>query len=80
MKIVKIERYRGDRRFVYDVEEKDLMKFGGEHIVRDKLKNEDSEVIDWLEQEMVSEYDTEEFDEKEHGTYETEWFHEDDEI
>lgn len=80
MRIVKIERYRGDRRFVYDVEEKDLMRFGGEYIVRDKLKNEDSEVIDWLEQEMVSEYDTEEFDEKEHGTYETEWFHEDDEI
>lgn len=80
MRIVKIERYRGDRRFVYDVEEKDLMRFGGEHIVRDKLKNEDSEVIDWLEQEMVSEYDTEEFDESQHGTYETEWFHEDDEI
>jgi hypothetical protein len=56
------------------------MKFGGEHIVKMKLQQEDSEVIDWLEQDMVGDNDAEEFDEKEHGTYETEWFHEDDEI
>ena len=80
MRIVKIERYRGDRRYVYEIEEKDLMKFGGEHIVKMKLQQEDSEVIDWLEQDMVGDYDAEEFDESEHGTYETEWFAEEDEI
>ena len=80
MRIVKIEKVKSQRRYVYEIEEKDLMKFGGEHIVKDKLKNEDSEVIDWLEQDMVGDYDAEEFDESEHGTYETEWFAEEDEI
>ena len=79
MRIVKIERYRGDRRYVYEIEEKDLMKFGGEHIVRDKLKNEDSEVIDWLEEEEPM-YEYEEFEESGDEIYETEWVHEDDEI
>jgi len=80
MRIVKIERYRGDRRYVYEIEEKDLMKFGGEHIVKMKLQQEDSEVIDWLEQDMVDDNEAEELDESEHGTYETEWFAEEDEI
>jgi hypothetical protein len=80
MRIVKIERYRGDRRYVYEVEERDLMKFGGEHIVKMKLQNEDSDVIEWLEEDFISENDAEEFDEREHGSYETEWFAEGDEI
>jgi hypothetical protein len=80
MRIVKIERYKGDRRFVYELNHGDLMRFGGEHIVKMKLENEDSDVIDWLEQDMVSDNDPEEFEEKEHGNYETEWFVEDDEI
>ena len=79
MRIVKIERYRGDRRYVYEIEEKDLMKFGGEHIVRDKLKNEDSEVLDWLEEEEPM-YEYEEFEESGDEIYETEWVHEEDEI
>ena len=80
MRIVKIERYKGDRRFVYELNHGDLMRFGGEHIFKAKLENEDTDVIDWLEQDMVSDNDPEDFEENEHGNYETEWFVEDDEI
>ena len=79
MRIVKIEKVKSERRYVYEIEEKDLMKFGGEHIVQMKLQQEDSEVIDWLEEEEPM-YEYEEFEESGDEIYETEWFHEDDEI
>ena len=79
MRIVKIERYRGDRRFVYEVEERDLMKFGGEIIVKMKLQQEDSDVIEWLEEEFIAENDADEVEDV-HDSYETEWFDEGDEI
>ena len=79
MRIVKIEKVKSERRYVYEIEEKDLMKFGGEHIVQMKLQQEDSEVIDWLEEEEPM-YEYEEFEESGDEIYETEWVHEDDEI
>ena len=79
MRIVKIEKVKSERRYVYEIEEKDLMKFGGEHIVQMKLQQEDSEVLDWLEEEEPM-YEYEEFEESGDEIYETEWVHEDDEI
>jgi hypothetical protein len=79
MRIVKIEKVKSQRRYVYEIEEKDLMKFGGEHIVKSKLQQEDSEVLDWLEEEEPM-YEYEEFEESGDEIYETEWVHEDDEI
>ena len=79
MRIVKIEKVKSERRYVYEIEEKDLMKFGGEDIVKMKLQNEDSEVLDWLEEEEPT-YEYEEFEESGDEVYETEWVHEDDEI
>jgi len=78
MRIVKIEKFKSETRSVYDISETDLMKFGGEHIVRMKLQSEDSEVIDWLDDEMEEE--AEEVEKENLGRYETEWVHEDDEI
>jgi len=79
MRIVKIEKLKTQRRYVYDIPEFDLMKFGGEHIVKIKLQNEDSDVLDFLEEEEPT-YEYEEFDQAGDEIYETEWVHEDDEI
>ena len=79
MRIVKIEKIRTQKRYVYDIPDMDLMKLGGEHIVKMKLQNEDSEVLDWLEEEEPT-YEYEEFEESGDEVYETEWVHEDDEI
>ena len=79
MRIVKIEKISTQKRYVYDIPETDLMKFGGEHIVKMKLQNEDSDVLDWLEEEEPT-YEYEEFEESGDEVYETEWVHEDDEI
>ncbi len=79
MRIVKIEKCKSQRRYVYDIPEMDLMKFGGEHIVKMKLQNEDSDVLEWLEEEEPT-YEYEEFEESGDEIYETEWVHEDDEI
>ena len=62
MRIVKTERYKGDRRVVYELNQRDLMRFGGEHIFKAKLEDEDTDVIDWLEQDMVSDNDPEDFE------------------
>ena len=79
MRIVKIEKISTQKRYVYDIPDMDLMKFGGEHIVKMKLQNEDSDVLDWLEEEEPT-YEYEEFEESGDEVYETEWVHEDDEI
>ena len=79
MRIVKIEKISTPKRYVYDIHDMDLMKFGGEHIVKMKLQNEDSDVLDWLEEEEPT-YEYEEFEESGDEVYETEWVHEDDEI
>ena len=79
MRIVKIEKIKTQKRYVYDIPDMDLMKLGGEHIVKMKLQNEDSEVLDWLEEEEPT-YEYEEFEESGDEVYETEWVHEDDEI
>jgi hypothetical protein len=79
MRIVKIEKCKSQRRYVYDIPEMDLMKFGGEHIVKMKLQSEDSNVLEWLEEEEPT-YEYEEFEESGDEIYETEWVHEDDEI
>jgi hypothetical protein len=78
MRIVKIEKFKSETRSVYDISETDLMKFGGEHIVRMKLQSEDSTVIDWLEDDMEEE--AEDVEKEDLVRYETEWVHEDDEI
>ena len=79
MRIVKIEKCKSQRRYVYDIPEMDLMKFGGEHIVKMKLQSEDSDVLEWLEEEEPT-YEYEEFEESGDEIYETEWVHEDDEL
>ena len=78
MRIVKIERFKSETRSVYELQEKDLLKFGGEPVVKMKLQQEDSEVIDWLEDDMEEE--AEDVEKKDVVKYETEWVHEDDEI
>ena len=78
MRIVKIEKFKSETRSVYDSPETELMKFGGEQIVRMKLQSEDTEVIDWLDDEMEEE--AEEVEKENLGRYETEWVHEDDEL
>lgn len=79
MRIVRVQKYKGERRYVYEVTDMELMKFGGEHIVKMKLQNEDSDVIEWLEEEYIAENDADEVEDV-HDSYETEWFDEGDEI
>ena len=80
MRIVKIEKFKGERSYVYDVPEMELMRYGGEHIVKMKLQNEDLDVIEWLEEEFITENDAEEINERVHDSYDVEWFAEGDEI
>jgi|TARA_B110000495_G_C22570112_1_gene343316 hypothetical protein len=79
MRIVRVEKYKGERKHFYEVPEMELMKFGGVHIVRDKLQEFDSDVVEWLEEEFMAENDAEDVEDV-HDSYETEWFAEGDEI
>jgi hypothetical protein len=79
LKIVKIEMIKKQRRTVYEVDEIDLIKLGPGPVIRLKLQSEDSDAIELLEEK---EEDFEVEDEVESGDdiYDTQWFHEDDEI
>jgi len=77
MKIMKIDYVRTERRAYYDIPDMDLMKFGGEHIFKMKLASEDSEVLDWLNDEMPDDHEPEEKEEEEMGIYDTEWMEDD---
>ena len=79
MRIIRIDKIRSERRYVYDIEEKEIMKFGDEHQFRRDLQNENSDVIEWLEEETPT-FEYEEFDKTGDKIHETEWVHEDDEI
>ena len=79
MRIIRIDKIRSERRYVYDIEEKEIMKFGDETTFRRDLQNEDSKVIEWLEEETPT-FEYEEFDQSGDKIHETEWVHEDDEL
>ena len=79
MRIIRIDKIRSERRYVYDIEEKELMQFGDEFKFRRDLQNEDSRVIEWLEEETPT-FEYEEFDKTGDKIHETEWVHEDDEL
>lgn len=79
LKIVKIETIKKQRRTVYEVNEMDLIKVGPEPIIRSKLQNEDSDVIELLE-EKEEDFEVEDEEETGDEICDTQWFHEDDEI
>jgi len=79
LKIVKIETIKKQRRTVYEVDEVDLIKVGTGPIIRSKLQNEDSEVIELLE-EKEEDFEVEDEEETGDEICDTQWFHEDDEI
>ena len=79
LKIVKIETIKKQRRTVYEVNEMDLIKAGPEPIIRSKLQNEDSDVIELLE-EKEEDFEVEDEEETGDEICDTQWFHEDDEI
>ena len=79
MRIIKIVKIRSQRRYVYDIADKELVKFGNEMVFREKLKYEDSDVLDWLQEETPT-FEYEEFEESGDEIYDTEWIHEDEEI
>ena len=79
LKIVKIETIKKQRRTVYEVNEVDLIKVGTGPIIRSKLQNEDSEVIELLE-EKEEDFEVEDEEETGDEICDTQWFHEDDEI
>jgi len=78
MRIVRIDKIKSERRYVYDIDERDLRRFGPEPVIKKLLESEDATLIDWLENEMIEDTEPEEFDEAEHGVVATEWFEEDD--
>ena len=79
MRIIKIVKIRSQRRYVYDIADKELVKFGNEMVFREKLKYEGSDVLDWLQEETPT-FEYEEFEESGDEIYDTEWIHEDEEI
>ena len=79
MRIIRIDKIRSERRYVYDIEEKELMQFGDPNKFRRDLQNEDSRVIEWLEEETPT-FEYEEFDKTGDKIHQTEWVHEDDEL
>jgi hypothetical protein len=79
IKLVKIETITKQRRTVYEVDEIDLIQVGPGPIIRSKLQNEDSEVIDLLE-EKEEDFEVEDEEETGDEICDTQWFHEDDEI
>ncbi len=79
MKIVKIETIKKQRRILYEVNEMDLIQLGPEPVIRSKLQNEDSEVIELLE-EKEEDFEVEDEEETGDEICDTQWFHEDDEI
>lgn len=58
MKIYKTELQTTETVYEYNIPDKIIrMKFMDVDLFKEKVEDEDSEVIDWLEQEMVSEHD-----------------------
>ena len=58
MKIYKTELQTTETVYEYDIPDEIIrMKFVDVDLFKEKVEDEDSEVIDWLEQEMVSEHD-----------------------
>ena len=79
IKIVKLETIQKQRRTVYEVNEIDLIKVGPEPLIRSKLQNEDSDLIELLE-EKEEDFEVEDEEETGDEIYDTEWIHEDEEI
>ena len=79
LKIVKLETIKKQRRTVYEVNEMDLIIAGPEPLIRSKLQNEDSDLIELLE-EKEEDFEVEDEEETGDEIFDTQWFHEDDEI
>ena len=80
MRIVRIDTIKMQKRYVYDIPYMDTMQIGpDEFIIKSQLQNEDSNTIDWFE-DNIDNYEPEELSETEPRVVETEWVHEDDEI
>ena len=79
MRIIRIDKIRSERRYVYDIPDGELGEHGSPELVIERLRREDSELIDWLEEETPT-FEYEEFDKTGDKIHETEWIHEDDDI
>lgn len=79
MRIIRIDKIRSERRYVYDIPDLELSKLGNPQAVRERLRFEDSKLIEWLEEETPT-FEYEEFDKTGDKIHETEWIHEDDDI
>jgi len=80
MRIVRIDTIKMQKRYVYDIPDMDTMQVGpDEFIIKRQLQNEDSNTIDWFE-DNIDDYEHEEYSETEPRVVNTEWIHEDDEI
>ena len=80
MRIVRVDTIKMQKPYVYDIPDMDTMQVGpDEFIIKRQLQNEDSNTIDWFE-DNIDEYEHEEYSETEPRVVDTEWVHEDDEI
>jgi len=78
MRIVKIETIKKQRRIVYEIPLETLVKFGPEPVFCSRLKNEDSNVLEQLD-DLEEDFEEEERDESDELSS-VEWFLEDDEL
>ena len=78
MRIVKIETIKKQRRIVYEIPLETLVKFGPEPVFCSRLKNEDSNVLERLD-DLEEDFEEEERDESDELSS-VEWFLEDDEL
>ena len=78
MRIVKIETIKKQRRIVYEIPLETLVKFGPEPVFCSRLKNEDLNVLEQLD-DLEEDFEEEERDESDELSS-VEWFLEDDEL
>ena len=76
MRLVKVEVTKTTKRTIYDIPDNDLIKFGTPTLIQHKLQSEDSDFIDYLEEDMPDDHDPEEV-ESETRVHETEWIEDD---
>ena len=79
MRIVKIETIKKQRRIVYEIPLETLVKFGPAPVFCSRLKREDSNVLEQLD-DLEEDFEEEERDESSDEISSVEWLLEDDEL
>ena len=76
MRLVKVEVTKTTKRTIYEIPDHELINFGTPTLIQHKLQSEDSEFIDYLENDMPDDYDPEDV-ESETRKHEVEWIEDD---